>query len=89
MTNNAPRDCGFIASVSARPYVPGKFGGVAFLALPEGLHVVVISCFKFCLTEAEVIFGLVAAVYCGFVNNTLLSEPSGHGARCLSAVARR
>ena len=63
VANNAPRDGGFIASVSARPYVLGKFGGVAFLALTEGLHVVVISCFKFRLTEAEVISGLVAAVY--------------------------
>ena len=89
MANNAPRNGGLIAGVSARPYVLGKLGGVAFLAVPEGLHVVVISCFKFRFTETKVIFGLIVAVYSGFLNNTLLSAPSGHGARCLFAVTRR
>ena len=88
MANNAPRNGEFIAGVSARPYVLGKLGGIAFSAVPEGLHVIVISCFKFRFTEAKVIFGIVVAVYGGFVNDALLSAPSRHGARCLSAVAQ-
>ena len=54
MANNASRDDGFIAGVSARPYVLGKLGGVAFLAVPEGLHLIVISSFKFRFTDTNV-----------------------------------
>ena len=60
-----------------------------FFGGDKGLLVIVISCFKFRFTETKVIFGLVIAVYGGFVNETLISAPSRHGARCLSAVARR
>ena len=79
MANNAPRDGGFIASVSARPYVRGKLGGVAFLAVPEGLHVIVVSYFEFRFTEAKVIFGLVVAVYGGFVLFSRHRPDMGHG----------
>ena len=79
MAKNAPRDGGFIAGVSARPYVLGKLSGVAFLAMPEGLHVIVISCFKFRFTRC----------LRWLSNDALLSASSRHGARSLSAVERK
>ena len=52
MTNNAPCDDKFVASVSAGPYMLGKFTSIPFQTKLAGLHVIVESCYKLYFAEA-------------------------------------
>ena len=88
MANDVPWDERFVAGISAGPYILGKFGGIAFRMVLEGLHVIVVSCFKLRFAEAWVIFDHSITVYGGFVDDIHLLSTAGHGAQHHFAVAQ-